>query len=137
MPRQSSASLSMINPIGTQPRLSPPAELSELERETFIDIVTGVDSGHFRQSDLALLCAYCRAIVAEREAAGELARAPVVDGEPSPWLRIHQAAVKTMMGLSMRLRLSPQARQANNPSRPAAPVSYYERMHLEGRRESD
>ena len=41
--------------------------------------------------------------MSEREAAGELARAPVVDDEPSPWLRIHQAAVKTMMGLSMRL----------------------------------
>ena len=103
MPRQSAASLSILNPAGTRPRLSPPAELSELERKAFVDIVTSVDSGHFRESDLPLLCAYCRAIVSEREAAGELARAPVVDDEPSPWLRIHQAAIKTMMGLSMRL----------------------------------
>jgi phage terminase small subunit len=134
----SAASLSMINPAGTRPRLRPPAELSELERQAFLAIVTSVESGHFRESDLPLLCAYCRAIIAECEAASELARSPVVDNEPSPWLRIHQAAVKTMMGLSMRLRLSPQSRQANNPTRPAPSVSYYERAALEGRRyESD
>ena len=137
MPRPSAASLSILNPAGTRPRLSPPADLGELERKTFIDIVTSVDSGHFRESDLPLLCAYCRAVVAEREAAGELARAPVVDGEPSPWLRVHQAAIKTMMGLSMRLRLSPQARQPNNPSRPAASISYYERMRMEADDEDD
>jgi len=35
-----------------------------------------------------------------------------------------------MLGLSMRLRLSPQARQANNPTRPTPPVSAYEKMRL-------
>ena len=104
MPRQSAASLSILNPAGTRPRLSPPEELNALERKAFVEIVTSVDSSHFRELDLPLLCAYCRAIVSEREAAGELARAPVVDDEPSPWLRIYQASIKTMMGLSMRLR---------------------------------
>jgi hypothetical protein len=37
---------------------------------------------------------------------------------------------KTANALAMRLRLSPQARQPNNPKRTPTP-SYYEKMRLE------
>ncbi len=142
MPRQSSAALSTLtafNPAGTAARLSPPAELSESERRAFLDIVLATKSSHFEVSDLPLLCAYVRAVLVERQAATELARAPVIDGDVSPWLRVHSAAIKNMLGLSMRLRLSPQARAPNNPTRKAATsaVSYYERMNLEGERRED
>jgi phage terminase small subunit len=130
MPRQSSASLSVRSLSGTPPRLRPPADLAELERKVFVDIVTSCKATHFAASDMPLLTAYCRAVVMEQQASGELARAPVVDGEVSPWLRIQTAALKAMVALSMRLRLSPQGRSPTNPKRPES-ISYYEQMDLE------
>jgi hypothetical protein len=48
--------------------------------------------------------------LAER-AAEQLREAPVVNGKPSPWLPVREKAVREMTALSMRLRLSPQARR--------------------------
>jgi hypothetical protein len=43
-----------------------------------------------------------------------------------------EKAVKSMVALSMRLRLSPQARapHTSRPDKPPAPLSYYDRMRL-------
>jgi chaperonin subunit len=34
----------------------------------------------------------------------------VIDGKPSPWITVQEKAVRAMVALSMRLRLSPQSR---------------------------
>ena len=60
-----------------------------------------------------------------------MARKPLVKGRPSPWVAIHGQMTKAMSALAMRLRLSPQARAPNNPSRPVRQLSYYERTDLE------
>jgi hypothetical protein len=88
-------------------------------RQLFLDIVLANDPAHFKPSDAPLLCRYC-------EAHAWAARAAAAN-EASDFV----AMTKTAIGLAMRLRLSPQARQPNNPKRPQQPVSYYERMRLE------
>jgi hypothetical protein len=80
-----------------------------------------------RNCDTPLLAAYCRAIALERRTAAELGAGD--DKALARWERATKA-----MALSMRLRLSPQARAPNNPSRPSRPepvTNYYDRMRLE------
>ena len=129
MPRRSAASFAIPSVTGAPPRLAPPADLSGAERQVFLDLVASAKAEHFRASDLPLLCAYCRAIAVEVRSAQELAAGD--DRALGRW----EKAVKSMVALSMRLRLSPQSRAPNNPSRPSRsePVmSYFDRMELEG-----
>jgi phage terminase small subunit len=131
MPRKSAASLSVVRLDGRPGRLRPPASLSEDERVVFLDLVTACKPEHFTASDLPLLCRYCEAAVLGEQAAVHLRTdGAVIAGRVSPWLTVSEKAVKAMVSLSMRLRLSPQARQANNPTR-AKPANIYERMALE------
>jgi phage terminase small subunit len=102
--------LSIIALDGQSARPSPPATLSEPERELFVGIVAGCDADHFRQTDLPLLSRYCEATVLAEQAALELRNGAVVDGKPSPWIVIQEKCVRAMVSLSMRLRLSPQSR---------------------------
>jgi phage terminase small subunit len=131
MPRKSAASLSVI-PLETRSnRLCPPASLSESERAVFVDVITSCKANHFQQSDLSLLCRYAELSVLAEQAAGHLkTEGPVIAGRVNPWLVVQEKAVRGLVALSMRLRLSPQARQPNNPSR-AAPVSHYDKMRLD------
>ena len=109
MPRKSSAAL-LLPPIdGSPPRLEPASSLSPPERKLFIDIVAAVDRKHFRSSDAPLLYSYVRAIDLETRAAKALADDPC----DSKWLAVWEKSVRAMTALSMRLRLSPQARLAN------------------------
>ena len=87
-----------------------PADLGELERKAFLDIVLACKPSHFQPSDLPLLAAYCRAIVLERQASNALAVAGHVteDGRVSPWMKVWEQANKAMLSLAHRLRLSPQ-----------------------------
>jgi len=71
--------------------------------------------------------------LAEQAAAALGNHGAVVDGKPSPWIAIHGQQIKALLGLSLKLRLNPQARAPNTPRRPVH-VSYYERMELEGSR---
>jgi hypothetical protein len=128
MPRQSAAA-AFPSVSGTPARLSPPSDLAPDEREVFVDIIAASKPDAFKASDLPLLCAYTRAIVLERRSAAELAA-----GDDKAVVRWN-AAIKAVVSLSMRLRLSPQARQPNNPSnrpgsRPERPLSYYEMQAL-------
>ena len=67
MPRRSSASLGF--PAFTRmERLIPPPELSQDERQIFVDIISTNQADHFRAADSPLLVAYCRAILIDREA---------------------------------------------------------------------
>jgi hypothetical protein len=129
MPRRSAISLTSPAISGVPDRLHPPSDLSPDERQVFCELISSCKPEHFRPSDSALLCAYVRAIVLERQSAAEL-----VAGDTKARAR-WTAATKAMVALSMRLRLSPQSRQANNPTRPPGstrPLSVYERMSLEG-----
>jgi hypothetical protein len=108
--RKSAAALSVIALDGQSARPSPPATLSEPERELFVAIVAGCDAGHFRQPDLPLLSRYCEAAVLAEQAALELRNGAVVNGKPSPWIVVQEKCVRSMVSLSMRLRLSPQSR---------------------------
>jgi hypothetical protein len=129
MPRKSAASFAIPSVTGAPPRLSPSVDLTPDERQIFIDLVASAKAEHFRASDLPLLSAYCRAIALERRSAQELAAGD--DKALARW----EKATKAMVALSMRLRLSPQSRAPNNPSRPGSkperPLSVYERMALE------
>jgi hypothetical protein len=128
MPRPSSASLSFPGVTGAPSRLAPPPDLGPDERQVFCDLVGSSKPDAFRDSDQPLLSAYCRAIVLERSAAAELA------GGDGKALAKWNGAVKAVVALSMRLRLSPQSRQPHTPGRAGGKVeptmSYYQRMSL-------
>jgi phage terminase small subunit len=111
-------------------RLVAPAFLTEEEREIFADLVASTTAKHFKASDLPLLTAYCQSVVTQRLASREFKRAPLLAGRVSPWAAVEEKAVRSMVALSMRLRLSPQSRDRHQPSREAKKLSYYERAAL-------
>jgi phage terminase small subunit len=115
-------------------RLRPPTHLGPRERAVFLDLVTSVDPRQFRNSDIALLSGWSELVVMGETAAEHLrSEGMVLDGnKPSPWLRIHEQAVKGLGIMSLRLRISPQARAPKAPKTVPAPTSYYDRMELEG-----
>jgi len=80
----------------------------------FAQLVSNVPPNHFRASDLSLLVQYCAAVVLNEKAHDELRREPIKDGKPSPWLVISEKMHRATVALSMRLRLSPQARLPNS-----------------------
>jgi phage terminase small subunit len=132
MPRKSAASLRFPDIVRTE-RLSPPADLDASERQIFLDIVGTTAADHFRPSDAALLSAYCRAVVREREASERLAQGVVtVDNRLSSWVTVQASALKQMLSLARLLKLTPLARRSN-PSRPGKPqrLSYYDTMALQ------
>jgi hypothetical protein len=136
MPRQAAAAAGFATGTnGTRMLLRPPEDLDQLERVEFANLVTGAPANHFLPSDVPLLAAYAKAIVAERVASGELAAAYVVDDRPSPWLPIWQAKVRALTTLARMLSLSPGSRVASKPAEADGSVSYYSRLTLEGRHE--
>jgi hypothetical protein len=130
MPRKSAASLSVV--VDTQQiRLRPPPNLPQPERTLFVELVTSCAPSHFKAADLPLLVQYCAASVLSERALDELRREPVSkDNKASAWLQVFDKANRACMALAMRLRLSPQARQPNNPTRRDPQLSAYERMRL-------
>jgi hypothetical protein len=97
-------------------------------RQLFIDVVMNNKPEHFQPSDLPLLARYCQAHALAARAAAALSKAEtIVNGDEA---KVFVAMTKTANALAMRLRLSPQARQPNNPKR-TPPVSYYERLAME------
>jgi len=125
MPRRAAADIHpVISPLPK--RLKPPDTLSEGARTEFLRIVTAERADHFRPSDLPLLIQYTEATTLAERAM----RALQDDDAPSVWLTRWEKATRTMVALSARLRICPQSRQPNNPTRPK-PTSYYEQMALE------
>jgi phage terminase small subunit len=137
MPRRSVASLAFPAISGSSERLRAPAELNPEERALFVGVVADCKAGHFKPSDAALLAAYVRTILTEREASTRLKEdGRVIDGKPSPWISIWTAANKSMLAFARALRLSPLGRGPNHPSRPSRALpqrslSVYEIMALE------
>jgi hypothetical protein len=109
--RKSLANLARPAVNGLPFRLTPPASLSKPERLVFVDLVQSCDPNHFRPSDVWLLSRYCEAVVLAEKAARELRRGAVLKGgKVSAWIIVQEKAMRAMVSLSMRLRLSPQAR---------------------------
>jgi hypothetical protein len=134
MPRKSAAALSVVS-LGSRPtRLCPPSSLSEPARIVFIDLINACKPTHFQKSDLPLLVRFAEAAALADEADVHMrSEGPVVAGRVSPWLTVSEKANRILLGLSLRLRISPQARQPNNPgkARGGPEPSYYDTMQLE------
>jgi hypothetical protein len=97
-------------PIGVRP----PRNLSAPARRLFEDLVASVDHEHFVPSDAPLLAQYVEAIVLAERSAAELERSP---GDHKA-LVLWEKATRVMHALSMRLRLSPQARREKARAEP-------------------
>ncbi len=96
---------------GSRRRVQPPAGLDQGVTELFRQLVGGCDPQHFIESDMPLLVEYCRAVLLAERAYRELQReGPVVNSKPSPWIIVQEKSVRAMTALSLRLRVSPQAR---------------------------
>jgi hypothetical protein len=111
-------------------RLRPPANMPEPERNLFASLIGAHPPSYFQSSDMVLLSQYCAAAVLNEKAAAELRMAPIIDGKPSPWLPIFEKTNRAVIALSARLRVSPQARAPNAPTRREPQLSAYERMRL-------
>ena len=111
-------------------RLKPPEGLTEAARTEFVRIVACERADHFTKSDLSMLVQYCKAAALADPAIREMPG----NGPPDRWLTVWEKSARMMKDLALRLRLSPQSRQANNPKRPEPRLSYYEReaLGLEG-----
>jgi P27 family predicted phage terminase small subunit len=111
MPRRSAADLAVVRPSGGFSRLRPPADLGEDEREVWREIVGSCRSDHFEKCDVPLLVRYCENVVLARKAAAVLAAdGAVVHGRINPMLTVGEKCDRALVALSMRLRISPQAR---------------------------
>jgi phage terminase small subunit len=96
------------------PRTTPPvpAGLSTEEEAVFRHLLAAVDPGHFILSDMPLLIGYTQAIAMHDRATKALRReGDVVNGKVNPWVVVLEKSQRAMVALSMRLRLSPQARR--------------------------
>ena len=118
--RKSAAALAITAAESRGTRLRPPPSLAEPEAKLFRQIIVNCAHDHFRPSDLPLLTRYCESSILAERAAVELRKSPVLDGKPSAWLYVREKAVRDMVALSMRLRLSPQARSKGHalPGKP-------------------
>jgi len=131
MPRKSVASLAITARPPRPTRLRPPATLSEPERKLFVTLVGNCSENHFRESDAVLLCRYVEAAVLAEKAALELRDSAVIGGKVSPWLAVQEKSIRALTALSMRLRLSPQARAASNVGSKLPRLSVYEELRMQ------
>jgi phage terminase small subunit len=123
MPRQPQLTLSVAHIGPGAQRLAPPAELGKIEAAIFKQVVASVPYEHFCAENVALLCAYSRAMALERRASEELAASAVVGRAPSPWVAVHSAAIRSISTLAVRLRIGPKSRHPNNTRRMSKPSS--------------
>jgi phage terminase small subunit len=122
MPRRSSSDRAVIRPAGGFNRLRPPAGLGEDETAVWRQIVLTCDEKHFQASDAPLLMRYCENVILARRAAAALsAEGAVIGGRPNPWLVVAEKCDRALVALSMRLRISPQARMRREGMVPKGP----------------
>ena len=132
MPRKAADAL--VFPIPGPKRLHPPPGLSEAAKVEFARIVLCEKPDHFRDSDLSMLCQFCEAAALAELAIKEALRENPPNGR---WMMSWREGTRTMKDLALRLRLSPQSRQPNNPRRVRPAVSYYEQAELEAHDEAE
>jgi phage terminase small subunit len=113
-----------------QTRLRPPADLCPEAKAVFVEVVTNSREGHFQAVDAPLLAVYCEAVVQARTTAKIIREG----GGSDLVVKQQRNALSACFQLSMRLRISPQARQPHmskgSNTRPPS-VSYYDRLNLE------
>jgi P27 family predicted phage terminase small subunit len=128
--RRSAADRAVIRPASGFGRLRPPPDLGKDEQEVWRKIVLTCDAEHFQQSDAPLLVRYCANVVLARRAAEALTtEGAVIGGRPNPWLVVAEKCDRALVALSMRLRISPQARLRREGSVPKGPpASVYQLM---------
>ena len=123
----SAASLAIVA-IGPA-RLEPPAEIGADAAKVWREIVAAAPATHFQAEDRHLLGAYACAVAVERRIAGKLAKPRA----PARLIVEHARVVRTIIGLSARLRLGPRGRHPTK-TRPsgsrASPPSAYDSMVL-------
>ena len=129
MPRKSAAA-KIVSLDSRHIRLRAPPNLPEPERELFAGIVAASAPQHFQASDVPLLTQYVANVILNERAHDELRAAPLVGGRPSPWLVVAEKTNRAVVALSLRLRLSPQARAPNTPTKREAAPSAYDVMRL-------
>jgi hypothetical protein len=119
---------------GEPGRLAPPASLGDAEKRAFIDLVCSVPVTQFAACDLPLLCAWAETVALRERMATRMSVEGELDekGKPSGAFTIHKEATKTLNALALRLQIGPQSRRQKAPKREMRPVSYYERLDLEG-----
>jgi hypothetical protein len=118
---------------GSNRRISAPRDLPEPVKRAFVDLVSRCPEAQFEASDIGLIRRWAELTVMAETAAAKLAAAGMVtaDGRISPWFTIHQQTTKSLNGLCLRLRLSPQARQPRAPKTRVMDLSVYQEMNLE------
>jgi hypothetical protein len=111
-------------------RLRPPDDLSPEARAVFLDVVVNSNPGQFQPCDLPLLCTYADGVVQARACAKLIA----AGGGTDLIIKAQRNALSAVFQLSMRLRVSPQARQPHvsrgSKTRPPS-VNYYDRLQFE------
>ena len=128
--RLAAAAAGFPSPDAGATRLRPPDDLSPEARAVFVDVVVNSNPEHFQPADLPLLCVYADAVV-QAQACAKLVR----EGTGTDLvLKAQRNALSAVFQLSMRLRVSPQARQVRKSlgsnTRPPS-VNYYDRLALE------
>jgi hypothetical protein len=113
-----------------QTRLRPPDDLSPEARAVFVDVVVNSNAGHFQPADMPLLCVYADAVVQARSCAKLIRDGAATDLT----IKAQRNALSAVFQLSMRLRVSPQARQPHvsrgSNTRPPS-VNYYDQLAME------
>jgi hypothetical protein len=113
-----------------QRRLRPPEDLCPEAKAVFVEVVVNSDPERFQPADLPLLSIYADAVVQAR-ACAKLIRE---GGATELTVKAQRNALSAVFQLSMRLRISPQARQPHisrgSNTRPPT-VNYYDRLQLE------
>ena len=99
--RKSDTQLETLQVDGEPPRLKPPPNLDDTERELFIELVNAVSPRHFVESDLPLLVSYVQSTLLSRQAIG---KAGTDAGALTTW----EKATRVQAMLATRLRLAPQ-----------------------------
>jgi phage terminase small subunit len=137
--RRSAAELALVHPAAGFARLRPPAELGKDEAQVWRQVVLACDAKHFQASDTPLLVRYCENVVLARRAAAALtAEGAVIGGRPNPWLVVAEKCDRALVALSMRLRISPQARMRRETTVPKGPpASIYDLMREQDDAEND
>ncbi len=120
MPRRSTDALAIVSLSPDRSRLVPPPELGEAEAKVFRETIAAVRIDISRPKT-------CRSCVLtpgrhhERRAAQELAIAATVGNVASPWLAVHTQMARTVMQLTVRLRIGPRSRDHHTRTAKAGP----------------
>ena len=130
MPRRSAAALSVLPHLRTS-RVRPPANLSDRERTAFVDLVAACRPERFHECDTPLLCRYAElTVLCDQAAAAIRQEGAVRDGKANAWLAVQRDAIRGLLGLSMRLRVSPLARHGHQSAKRSPPIRQYDKMRL-------